>query len=57
MDTSEGLDSLSFTLNFRGVVASTLEDQLYTLTLNIMGDEEVLLDTLDIIVVIPGTAL
>ena len=57
VDTSEGLDSLSFTLNFRGVVASTLEDQLYTLTLNIMGDEEVLLDTLDIIVVIPGTAL
>lgn len=47
---------LTFTLNFRGVVAATTEDQLYRLTLNVLGDSSILLDTLDIIVVVPGTA-
>jgi hypothetical protein len=47
---------LPFTLTFRGTVAATTEDQLYRLTLNVLGDSSVLLDTLDIIVVVPGTA-
>ena len=47
---------LPFTLTFRGVVAATTEDQLYRLSLNVLGDSTVLLDTLDIIVVVPGTA-
>ena len=47
---------LSFTLTFRGVVAATNEDQLYRLTLNVLGDSSVLLDSLDIIVRVPGTA-
>ncbi|MFN7146791.1 MAG: hypothetical protein ACK4YP_23660, partial [Myxococcota bacterium] len=47
---------LTFTLTFRGTVAATTEDQLYRLTLNVLGDSTVLLDTLDIIVRIPGTA-
>ncbi len=47
---------LSFTLTFRGTVAATTEDQLYRLTLNVLGDSSVLLDSLDIIVVVPGTA-
>ncbi|MDP2317556.1 MAG: hypothetical protein Q8P41_32020 [Pseudomonadota bacterium] len=47
---------LNFTLTFRGTVAATTEDQLYRLTLNILGDSSVLLDSLDIIVRVPGTA-
>jgi len=53
-DTS--LDTLDFTLNFRGVVPATTEDQLYALTLNVIGDGTILLDTQDIIVVVPGTS-
>ena len=47
---------LNFTLTFRGTVAATNEDQLYRLTLNVLGDSSILLDSLDIIVVVPGTA-
>jgi hypothetical protein len=47
---------LTFTLTFRGTVAATTEDQLYRLTLNVLGDSSVLLDSLDIIVRVPGTA-
>ncbi len=47
---------LTFTLSFRGVVAATTEDQLYRLTLNVLGDSSVLLDSLDIIVLVPGTS-
>ncbi|NOY24490.1 MAG: hypothetical protein GXP62_01320 [Oligoflexia bacterium] len=50
-----GSTTLSFTLNFRGVVAATTEDQLFGMTLNVIGDDTILLDTLDIIVVVPGT--
>jgi hypothetical protein len=56
IEPSAGIDVLDFTLNFRGVVAATTEDQLYALTLNVVGDDTILLDTLDIIVVVPGTA-
>ena len=56
IEPSAGIDVLDFTLNFRGVVAATSEDQLFHLTLNVVGDNTVLLDTLDIIVVVPGTA-
>ena len=47
---------LTFNLTFRGTVAATTEDQLYRLTLNVLGDSSVLLDSLDIIVRVPGTA-
>lgn len=57
IDPEIGVDILDFTLTFRGVVAATTEDQLYKLTLNVVGDGEVLLSTQDIIVQIPGTAL
>ena len=56
IEPAAGIDVLDFTLHFRGVMAATTEDQLYSLTLNVIGDETVLLDTLDIIVVVPGTA-
>lgn len=46
---------LTFTLTFRGGVAALSEDQLFRLTLNVLGDQSILLDTLDIIVVVPGT--
>ncbi len=46
---------LTFTLTFRGGVAALTEDQLFRLTLNVLGDQSILLDTLDIIVVVPGT--
>jgi hypothetical protein len=49
-------DGLDFTLTFRGVVAATTEDQLYRLTLNVLGDGTTLLDSYDILVVVPGTS-
>ena len=51
----EGLDKLDFTLNFAGTVPATPEDQLFTMTLLILGDDTLLLDSLDIVVVVPGT--
>jgi hypothetical protein len=56
IEPSAGVDVLDFTLNFVGTVAATTEDQLYSLTLNVVGDNTVLLDTLDIIILVPGTA-
>ena len=56
IEPAAGIDVLDFTLHFRGVMAATTEDQLYSLTLNVIGDETILLDTLDIIVVVPGTS-
>lgn len=48
---------LEFTLTFRGTDTPSAEDQLYALTLNIFGDGTVLLDTLDVYVLVPGTSL
>ncbi len=45
---------LEFDLVFRGAVAAAEADQTYKLTLNVLGDGTVLLDTLDIFVVVPG---
>lgn len=49
-------DELTFTLNFRGTVAATTEDQLFLLTLNILGDGTTLVGKRDIVVVVPGTS-
>ncbi len=46
--------TVEFELEFRGAVAATGEDEVYTLTLNVIGDGTVLLDTMDIYVVVPG---
>lgn len=46
--------TIDFTLTFRGTVAQTVQDQLYKLTLNVVGDGTILLDTLDIYVLVPG---
>jgi hypothetical protein len=45
---------IDFDLTFRGVVAATDSDQLFQLTLNVVGDGSTLLDTLDIYVLVPG---
>jgi hypothetical protein len=45
---------IDFTLTFRGAVAAAETDQTYRLTLNVLGDGSVLLDTLDIYVLVPG---
>lgn len=55
-DPNADSQELDFTLAFRGTVPANTEDQLYKLTLNVVGDETVLLDTLDIIVVVPGSS-
>jgi hypothetical protein len=52
----EGIESLSFTLNFVGTQPATTEDQFFVMTLNVIGDDTLLLDTLDIVVVVPGTS-
>ena len=48
--------TVEFQLDFRGSVAQAEEDEIYTLTLNVIGDDTVLLDTLDIFVVVPGSS-
>ncbi len=45
---------IDFDLTFRGAVAAADTDQTYKLTLNVLGDGTVLLDTLDIYVLVPG---
>ncbi len=47
---------VEFTLYFRGMVAATTNDQLFDLKLIVLGDGEVALDQLDIIVLVPGTS-
>ena len=54
-DTASG-QSVEFTLDFLGAVAATEEDQVYNLTLNVIGDGSVLLDTMDIYVLVPGSS-
>ena len=58
IDTSSGAgpQEIEFVLEFRGVVAATTEDQLFRLTLTVVGDDTVLLDTKDIIVLVPGSS-
>lgn len=46
---------VDFTLTFRGAVAALAEDQVFLVTLNVVGDGTVLLDTLDVYVVVPGS--
>ena len=48
---------LDFTLTFRGAVPAASEDQVYHLSLNVLGDGTVLLDTLDIYVLVPGNSM
>lgn len=55
MSGSPDGESVSFSLNFRGAVAAQAEDQIFLVTLNVVGDGTVLLDTLDIYVVVPGS--
>ena len=55
MSGSPDGETVEFTLNFRGAVAALTEDQIFRVTLNVLGDGTVLLDTLDIYVVVPGS--
>ena len=48
--------NLEFAITFRGTVAGTVEDQLFLLTLNILGDGTTLLDKKDILILVPGTS-
>jgi hypothetical protein len=54
-DTASG-QTVEFTLDFLGAVAATEEDQIYNLTLNVIGDGSVLLDSMDIYVLVPGSS-
>jgi len=56
IDPDLGAQELSFTLSFLGTVAATTEDQFFILTLNVIGDETTLLDSYEIMVVVPGTS-
>ena len=47
---------IDFTLTFRGAVAATEEDQVFLVTLNVIGDGSILLDTLDIWIRVPGSS-
>ena len=57
VDPTEGVDVLDFTLHFRGSVPAMADDALFVLTLNVIADETVLLDSLDIIVLVPGAEI
>lgn len=54
LSSSANGQELDFALEFRGAVAAAETDQVYKLTLNVLGDGTVLLDTLDIYVLVPG---
>ncbi len=54
LSSSANGQKLEFDLTFRGAVAAGETDQTYSLTLNVLGDGTVLLDTLDIYVLVPG---
>ncbi|NOY26588.1 MAG: hypothetical protein GXP62_12000, partial [Oligoflexia bacterium] len=56
MSSSADGQTVDFQLEFRGAVAQGEEDEVYTLTLNVIGDDTVLLDTLDIFVLVPGSS-
>lgn len=45
---------VDFAITFRGAVAASETDQIFKLTLNVVGDGTVLLDTYDIYVRVPG---
>jgi len=49
-------EQIAFTLDFLGTIAATEQDQYFQMSLNVMGDGATLLDSLDIIVVVPGTS-
>ncbi len=55
MSGSPDGETVEFTLTFRGAVPALTEDQIFRVTLNVLGDGTVLLDTLDIYVVVPGS--
>lgn len=48
---------VDFSLTFRGAVAAQEEDQVFLITLNVVGDGSILLDTLDVYVVVPGNSI
>ncbi|MFK7930443.1 MAG: hypothetical protein AB8H79_19805, partial [Myxococcota bacterium] len=54
LEPGDGDIELPFTLTFRGVVAGVNEDQTFLLSLNVLGDDVILLDSLDILVLVPG---
>ena len=54
LSSSANGQKLDFDLTFRGAVAASDTDQTYKITLNVLGDGTVLLDTLDIYVLVPG---
>lgn len=54
LEPSDSALELPFSLTFRGVVAGVNEDQTFLLTLTVVGDGTTLLDTKDILVVVPG---
>ena len=55
MSGSPDGETVEFTLTFRGAVPALTEDQIFRVTLNVLGDGSVLLDTLDVFVVVPGS--
>ncbi|MBK7757707.1 MAG: hypothetical protein IPI35_15160 [Deltaproteobacteria bacterium] len=54
LSSSASGQEVTFSLSFRGTMPATTEDQLFKLTLNVLGDGTVLLDTYDIYVRVPG---
>jgi hypothetical protein len=56
LDGAANGEQIAFTLDFLGSVAATEQDQYFQMSLNVMGDGATLLDSLDIIVVVPGTS-
>ena len=56
IDTSDPELEFPFTLTFRGAVAAIGSDQTFLLQLNVVSDTGTLLDTMDILVLVPGRA-
>jgi len=48
--------NLDFEIEFLGTIAATEDDQLFSMTLQVIGNETILLDEKEIVVVVPGTS-
>ncbi len=55
-ELADGDTVLTFIVGFVGVVPALTEDQTFAMTMNVIGDESVLLDTQDITILVPGAA-
>ncbi len=54
VDPTDLGDTVDFTLSLTGAVPATSEDQIFTITVEFLADDSLVLDTKEIVIVVPG---